>query len=125
MSATAPIGERFARALAVKDRDTMHALLSPDVDFRALTPNRFWEANDAAEVVDGILLGSWFGPTDHIAEVLAVECSTVSHRERVAYRFHVTNADGDHVVEQQAYIEVTDGRISWMRVLCAGVLPLG
>jgi hypothetical protein len=31
--------------------------------------------------------------------------------------------DGLHTVEQQAYVEERDGRISWMRVLCSGFQP--
>jgi hypothetical protein len=44
-------------------------------------------------------------------------------RDRVAWRFAVTTPDGPHLVEQQAYYSTTDGRISWMRVLCSGFRP--
>ena len=43
--------------------------------------------------------------------------------DRVAWRFAVSTPDGPHLVEQQAYYSVTDGRISWMRVLCSGFRP--
>lgn len=39
----------------------------------------------------------------------------------ISFRGH--NADGPFVVEQQAYLEVRDGRIGWMRVLCSGFRP--
>jgi len=35
----------------------------------------------------------------------------------------VSTPDGPHLVEQQAYYSTTDGRISWMRVLCSGFRP--
>ena len=47
----------------------------------------------------------------------------VADRERVGYRFSVTNPDGDFLVEQQAYLEERDGRICWMRVVCSGFRP--
>jgi hypothetical protein len=44
-------------------------------------------------------------------------------RDRVAWRFAVTTSDGPHLVERQAYYSATDGRISWMRVICSGFRP--
>jgi hypothetical protein len=41
------IGERFAHALATKDAQGLLAVLDPEVDFRGLTPGRFWEASSA------------------------------------------------------------------------------
>jgi hypothetical protein len=54
-----------------------------------------------------------------------VESDTVADRERVGYRFSVNNADGRHLVEQQAYLEDRDGQIGWMRVVCSGFRPAG
>jgi hypothetical protein len=59
---TKELGERFARALAAKDRDALLSVLAPSIDFRGLTPNEPWEANSAQSLVDDILLGSWFEP---------------------------------------------------------------
>ena len=53
------IGERFAQAVADKDARALEALLTPDTDFRAMTPRRFWEAT-AAAVVHDIIFGKWF-----------------------------------------------------------------
>jgi hypothetical protein len=47
----------------------------------------------------------------------------VADREHVAYRLRVRNAEGEFLVEQQAYYHVTGGRIDWMRVLCSGYRP--
>ncbi len=115
-------GEEFARALAGKDAAALKALLQPDVDFRAMTPSRFWESTDADVVVDDFILGKWFGPTDDITEVIDVETSDVGERHRVAYRLKVTNADGEFLVEQQGYFDTDGDRISWMRIMCAGYL---
>jgi len=118
------VGEEFVQALGRKDANALRQLLRPDVDFRAMTPGRFWEASDADSVVDDIFLGKWFEPTDDIREVIAVDTATVGKRQRVGYRFLVENPDGPHVVEQQAYYESDGGRIGWLRVMCAGYQPI-
>jgi hypothetical protein len=122
MSAT--IGEKFVTALAAKDADALRAVLDPTVDFGALTPRKHWECDGADDLVDRIVLGTWFDPGDHITEVLHVDTDDVGARHRVGYRLAVTNADGDHVVEQQAYYEADGDRITWLRILCAGYQPV-
>jgi hypothetical protein len=118
-------GEAFARAIAAKDADTLKTLLSPALDFKALTPGRFWEADSLETVVDEVILGSWFDSTDDIEELESVETSKVAARERVAYRLRVRNTDGLFLVEQQAYYDTESERISWLRILCAGYQPVG
>ena len=39
------LGARFVEAVAAKDPERLRAVLHPQVDFRALTPNRFWVAD--------------------------------------------------------------------------------
>jgi ketosteroid isomerase-like protein len=122
--APVPAGERFARAIAAKDVPALLDVLEPDVDFRAMTPGRFWEAATAKEVVDDVVLGRWFEPSDRIDALESVESDTVADRERVVYRFHVSNPDGAFLVEQCAYYDVTDDdRIGWLRVMCVGYRP--
>jgi hypothetical protein len=36
----------------------------------------------------------------------------------------VRNDEGLHLVEQQAYLSERDGRIGWLRVMCAGYRPV-
>ncbi len=120
---TADLGLSFVEALAHKDSGRLRSLLSADVDFRAMTPGKFWEANSADVVVDDILLAKWFEPSDEITEVIAAETATIGSRRRVGYRFGVTNGEGAFVVEQQAYFEEDADRIGWLRVMCAGLQP--
>jgi hypothetical protein len=117
-------GELFARALAAKDRDLLCRLLADHIDFRGMTPQRLWEGTTPAEVVDGIVLGHWFEAADHIQELCSVASGKLADREHVAYRLRVRNAEGEFLVEQQAYYRVTGGRIDWMRVLCSGYRPV-
>ncbi|MFI5036698.1 MAG: nuclear transport factor 2 family protein [Acidimicrobiales bacterium] len=116
-------GERFARALGAKDAAALKTLLAPDVDFRALTPGEAWESRDRNEVVDDIFFGEWLEPHDHVTDVLSVETDAVGPRCRVGYRFALTNPDGRYQVEQQAYFDVRDEQISWLRIVCSGYQP--
>jgi hypothetical protein len=116
------LGQRFAHAVATKDHSAVLDLLHPEVDFRAMTPKRVWEAEQPQDVVDA--LGHWFGDGDTIEQLVAVDSDHFADRERVGYRLQVRNTDGAHLVEQQAYIGERDGKIGWIRILCAGYRPL-
>jgi hypothetical protein len=117
------IGEDFAQAVAAKDRAAFDRLLAADVDFKGLTPRRLWEAADAAGVT-AVYFDSWFEPSDEIVALADTQRGEpVADTERVSYRLEVSNDDGPHVVEQQAYFRTTDGRISHLRVLCSGYRP--
>jgi hypothetical protein len=118
------LGEPFVRALAGKDAAGLSGLLSDEIDFKAMTPRRFWEAESAESVVGDVIFGKWFESTDHIDAIDSIECDTVVDRQRVGYRLRVTNDEGAFAVEQQAYFDVKDGRITWMRIMCAGYQPL-
>ena len=119
----ATAGDHFVQALAAKDDAALGALLADRIDFRALTPGRFWRADTPGEVVEAVL-GAWFGPGDHIQELCSVTTGQVAGREHVAYRLRVGRSGRDYLVEQQAYYSTDGARISWMRVLCSGYLAL-
>jgi hypothetical protein len=113
-------GERLAQALARKDRPGLLGLLDAEIDFRGLTPNRFWEAGSAETLVDDIILGAWFEADDHIEALEDVQLGSVADRDRVSYRLRIVNPDGVFLVEQQAYFGVNDDRINWLRIMCSG-----
>jgi hypothetical protein len=117
------LGARFVEALAAWDHARLSSLLHPEVDFRGMTPGRFWEASTATQVVDEVLR-CWFEDSDQIDEVLRVDTGRVGDRERVGYRLAVSNPDGRFLVEQQAYYETSDGQITWMRAMCSGFRPM-
>jgi len=124
IAVAATAGERFARALAAKDRDALCALLAGPVDFQALTPGRHWQAGTGGQAVEQIILAHWFGAGDHIVELCSVATGRVSEREHVAYRVRVRRSGRDYLVEQQAYYRTDGPRITWMRLLCSGYQPL-
>jgi hypothetical protein len=117
------LGADFAAALAAKDFGRMLDLMHPEIDFRGMTPNRFWEARDPEAVVSEVLR-RWFEETDEIQALERLESEAFADRERVGYRFSVRNPKGHFLVEQQAYLSERDGRIGWMRVLCSGFRPV-
>ena len=123
MEQQATVGVEFARALAARDSARLAELLHPEVEFRALTPRRNWEANDL-EATIAILLGTWFEESDKIEAIEQLESDAFADRERVGYRFSVSNPEGQFLVEQQAYLSEQDGKIGWLRVLCAGYRPV-
>jgi hypothetical protein len=118
------IGESFANAIAAKDADTLLAVLSPSVDFRAMTPNKLFEASSATEIVHDVILGRWFEPSDHIESLEATSYDAVGDCNHVGYRLQVRNGDGLFTVEQQAYYETDGDRITWLRIMCAGYRPV-
>ena len=121
---TTDLGVRFAQALATKDTAAISSLLSAEIDFRALTPRKFWEATRPEEVLE-ILFDNWFEESDHIDELVDVSPGAdVEDTHEIGYRLAITNPDGSHTVEQQAYYRAEDGRISYLRVLCSGFRPV-
>jgi hypothetical protein len=115
------LGEDFARAVAAKDHDRVRTLLHPALDFRAMTPQRIWEADSPEDVISALCF--WFEDGDKIEGLDAVQTDAFADRERVGYRLRVTNADGEHIVEQQAYLSERDGQIGWLRIMCSGYRP--
>jgi hypothetical protein len=113
------LGRRFVEALATKDPEAMRAVLHPEIDFRALTPNRFWEAHDPTAVLE-IVLGVWFPPHDKLDELVLLATDAIADREQVRFRFRGYNRDGPMIVEQQAYLTERNGLIDWMRIVCSG-----
>jgi hypothetical protein len=117
------LGEAFAQAVAAKDHDRVLELLHPELDFRAMTPGRVWEAESPQDVVDA--LREWFDDSDVIEGFdTATSTDRFADRERIGYRLRVRTPDGLHLVDQQAYLSARDGRIGWLRIMCAGMRPV-
>jgi hypothetical protein len=126
MSDPQTLGADFARAMAERDAPRLSEMFAPELDFRALTPNRTWQAQDADGVLE-IVFGHWFEDSDRIDSLERLETDSFADRERVGYRLAVSNPEGRFLVEQQAYLSEGDGegkgKIAWMRVLCSGYRP--
>jgi hypothetical protein len=71
-----------------------------------------------------VILGSWFEPGDVIQRIESVQHGQVGTRTRIGYRLRVQNAGGTFTVEQQAFLDLVDGKITWLRMLCSGFVPV-
>lgn len=119
--AGAGLAERYARLLSEKRFEEIAALLADDVEFRAVTPRRTWQADSSAETV--AILQTMFPPEERIVAVEKIESERFSDRERVGYRFRTDGPEGASQVEQQAFMADRDGRIAWIRAACSGYRP--
>jgi hypothetical protein len=113
------IGESFAAALLARDWDGVKAVLDPAVDFRAMTPGRFWEASSADQAVAEVF-SQWYETRDDAYEVLDIAAGQVSDRQRVVYRYRLRGTRGEYVAEQTAYFDTAEGRITQLRIMCSG-----
>ena len=113
----------FVDAILARDLPRASGLLHEEIDFRAMTPNRIWEA-EGPTGVEGVLREWLADPDEEITSVEAVvPGAVVEDTERVAWLVHGTGSDGPFVFEQQAYVRERDGRIGWLRVMCSGTRP--
>ena len=113
------IATAFVDALVARDLGRAVAMLHPDIDFRAMTPNRIWEAGDPSEVE--AVLRAWLeDPDEEVHGIEATAPTWIGDRQRVGWLVRVSDADGPHVFEQQAYVRERDAQIDWMRVICSG-----
>jgi hypothetical protein len=117
------LGPAFAQALARGDFAQVTEILCPDLDFRALTPRRFWEAHNAEEALG--VLRRWFDDATIVDDVLGIRTDLIGDRHSVTYRFAGCKAQEQFVIEQHAYYTERGGRIGWMRLLCSGFRPAG
>lgn len=118
------VGARFAALLAAKDTAGLRALLAPEVDFKGLTPGRFWEGTGTDEVL-AVLFDHWFEGHDQIDALLEVtEGDPVEDTQHVGYRLAITTPDGPYVAAQQAYYRTAGDRIGHLRVMCSGFRPV-
>ena len=120
----ADLALRFTAALAARDAIALRSLFGGEVDFRGLTPGRVWEARTPDDLIRDVIFGAWFEGGDAIQRIESVQASHIGRRIRIGYRLQVSNADGCFTVEQQAFLDLTDGKITWLRVLCSGFVPV-
>ena len=118
-SATETLGVRLAAAIEVRDRTALRDLFATPVQFRAVTPRRFWHAETPTDVAD-IVLGTWFDESKQVTHVSLVEHDTVGEVSKISYRMSVATESGPTVVEQVAYYSVHDDRFTLVRLVCSG-----
>ena len=114
----------FVDAILARDFSRARGFLHPDIDFRAMTPKRVWEADGPADVEE--TLRAWFEhPERKVERVAPTAPVTVGDTLRVGWRVHGSDANGPLIYEQQAYVREDDGQVVWLRVMCSGPRPAG
>ena len=122
-TAASHVSTALVDAIVARDVTRAVALLHPEIDFRAMTPNRIWDAGDPAGVE--AVLREWLeDPDEEVEGVEATEPTSIEGIARVGWLVHISDADGPHVFEQQAYVRERDGQVDWMRVMCTGWIAL-
>ena len=120
-----PVGvvDEFVDAILAQDFSRIQNLMDEDIDFRAMTPSRVWEAEGPAEVRE--VLRGWFEhPEREVESVESVESSSVADTLNVGWRVQGQGADGPFLYEQQAYVREQNGHIVWLRIMCTGPRPI-
>lgn len=118
-SVIAGVTNRLVDAIVARDFVRARGFMHPSIDFRAMTPNRVWEADGPAGVEE--VLRAWFEDPDRDVErVDSTEPGAVEDTLRVGWRVQGSDANGPFTYEQQAYVREDDGQVVWMRVMCSG-----
>jgi hypothetical protein len=116
--------DEFLDAILTRDFSVARGVLHPDIDFRAMTPSRVWEADGPAGVEH--VLRSWFEhPDREVERVEPIEPASVEDTSRVGWRVYGKGVDGPFVYEQQAYVRERDAQVCWLRIMCSGPRPVG
>jgi TusA-related sulfurtransferase len=115
----------FVEALARRDFAAVEATFLPAVRFRGLLPSGVVELDESAAVVER--LTAWFGSAERF-EVQEASSQAVADRMRVRYRFRLrphpfVPESGWHVIEQQAFCQIVEGRIAVLDLVCTGFRP--
>jgi hypothetical protein len=118
------LAHRFTAALAARDAAALRSMFGDEVDFRGMTPRQVWTAPTPDALVSDVIFGAWFEPGDAITRIEWVQAGQVGRRTRIGYRLELANASGSFVLEQQAFLELTNGEITWLRLLCSGAVPV-
>lgn len=116
----ASVAEIFLEALAVQDFSRVASVFSDDVHLRALLPGGLheWEGRAKLEAT----FARWFGDTEAF-EVVDTEVGVIGPRLCLRWRVRLQAerlGPGWWVVEQEAFGDFDEGRLSGLSLLCSG-----
>lgn len=111
------VATAFRDALAARDFAATRRVLADDIRFRALVPPGLRTESDADGTIER--LTAWFGGADSF-DVESSSIGEIEGRAAVTYRFRLHDADGWQSIEQHLMIDVEDGRITAIDLLCSG-----
>lgn len=116
-----PVGAEFISALLNRDGPRLKECFHPEARLRALVPSGPQEVQGSAAIAGRFL--DWFRQADGL-RTIDQTTDMVADRLHVRYRFRETHADDvREVIEQDAFCEVSDGKIVAMDLVCSGHRP--
>ena len=115
------LADAFVTSLATKDVDALGRLLTKDLRFRMILPSGPTAVVGASAALARI--ASWFADADPI-EIETANSNEIVGRMVLTYRFRVRRTGGWHLIEQHLMLDVSDGRISGIDLLCSGFRPI-
>ncbi|HEY6468589.1 MAG TPA: nuclear transport factor 2 family protein [Candidatus Dormibacteraeota bacterium] len=120
---TASAPDTFLSALTSRDFERFATSLAPAAQARFFLP-RGPEIRTGREEIARRFEG-WFAPASSF-EVLDTSCEPVGARHRLTWRFGVMR-DGQsrELIEQLAFVDVTEEGIAGIDMLCSGFIPAG
>jgi hypothetical protein len=123
-TATSGIATELVDAICARDFAAARDLLHAEIDFRAMTPRRTWEAEGPADVESH--LRTWLAdPEEEVSSIEPVAQVPFEDTLRVGWRVRGRKASGPFAFEQLAYVRERDGQVGWMRLICSGPRPTG
>ena len=123
-TASSTVASGLVEAIVARDFSRARGLLHPEIDFRAMTPSRIWEADGPAGVEE--VLRTWLDdPDEEIERIDPVEVTAVEDTARAGWSVRGSDAEGTFVFQQLAYVRERDGQVAWLRVMCTGPRPPG
>jgi hypothetical protein len=118
VDAAASVVERFLAALERRDFEALGACFGPGARLRALVPAMLREEEGPDAIAARFRF--WFADVEEF-EVLESEVGRTADRTRFGYTLAgVKPEHGSVVVEQRGYVDVDDGLISGLSLVCSG-----
>jgi hypothetical protein len=121
MEAAAPVVDRFLDAVERRDFEALGACFAPGARLRALVPSRLREEEGPEAIAARFRF--WFVDLDEF-EVVESGAGRTADRTRFSYTLSGVKPElGPVVVEQRGYLDVDDGLISGLSLVCSGFCP--
>jgi hypothetical protein len=118
------VGARFLDALTRRDYEALGGCFAADARLRAVVPPGWREDDGPRAIVSRFRL--W---TEDVDDYEVLETEAVPFADVLRLRWAVRGIDtsvpggGPSTFEQVAYAEISDGRISHLRLACSGQRP--
>jgi len=116
------LGEGWIRAIEEEDLDKLAQFCSPAVTSILLTLNRLDTLHTSGDLV--AKYHDWFDDYSNF-RLEASRVALVGERLGVFYRLRLQNQGDWYAIEQQAYLNLKNGRVEKLRLLCSGFQPVG